>query len=255
MTRFPRDLAGLFAIVFVVMQGAISADRSLAAEAPESVAQAIERLEAVLGRFDAKDARQFRVKFDREETQKPEEDQLAVLDKTNGLTIYGTPFQMADSASFDMVQQHNRTVYRLETNGDRTVIRRQQRFFLARFSIRPTELKTWEFQMAFLSHSIPRALGTTYLSGTVRWLDGGFQLNGLAMDEVYAASGELIPSFQQAEIRITRKGDVLEIKDSWQGFHQATGKDGAPIHAPNFEKPIGKPSPWLQGTSLKLGDS
>lgn len=218
-------------------------------DSPASITEAVNELAAVLGKHDPKNSQQFHIRFNRNEIQQPEENESKVRDKTSGLTIYGTPYRMGDAACFDIIQQHKRTVYRVDSDEKETVVRRQQRYFLARVSIRSTESGAWEFQMTFLGHSNPGAIQKTYMKGTVNWEDDGFELNGMATDEVYTASGGLIPSVQVATIHFSKVDNRLKITDKWQGYHWSKGPQGAKIAVPDFDRPIGKPGPWLEGDS------
>ena len=127
------------------------------------VSEALKRLTVVFGQHDPKNTQQFHIPFDRVEVQQPESNQPRVRDKTKGLTIYGTPYQLGDAACLDIVQNHSRTVFRLDSEEKSTLLRRQQRYFLARVSIRATESRAWECQMTFLSHSNPGAIEKTYM--------------------------------------------------------------------------------------------
>lgn len=49
--------------------------------------------------------------------------------------------------------------------------------------------------------------------------------------------------------RFVRNDDLLKIDDVWQAYHWVQDPQGTPISAPDFERPIGKPSPWLKGES------
>lgn len=247
--RHFRHIRTTFCLLIVAL---LATDAGYAGEnvdSPKNVAEAIKRLTDVFGKHDPKNSRQFRVALEKDETQQPEENQPKVRDKTSGLTIYGTPYQLGEAACFDIVQNHRRTVFRLDADKEPIVIRRQERYFVARVSIRCMESAAWEFQMTFLSHSNPDAIDKTYLKGTVKWLNDGFQLDGIATDEVYIASGELIPSVQMAEVRYLRHPEYLEIKDQWQGFHWTEGPQGDKKAIPDLKRPIGNPSSWLEGKS------
>jgi hypothetical protein len=160
---------------------------------PKNVEQAMSRLAAVFGSHDPKDGRQFRAPYSRERVERLEPGQPQTRDVTAGVTTYGNAYRVGDAACFDVLQTQDRTVYRAEEDGRSTVLRRQQRYFLARVSLHATESGVWEFQFTFLGHSTPKYSEKCHMKGAARWLPHGLVLAGAATDEAYSPAGGMIP--------------------------------------------------------------
>jgi hypothetical protein len=215
-------------------------------EPPQDIDEGIRRLEEILGQFASKDARQFRIKIDSESEGRPKEDEPAVLTVSQGELILGNPYRVGGAAAFDMVESIRRVVS--QGKGDeRKVVRRQQRYMAARYSLRPEQEGAWSFDTVMMAHSIPSAAGRVYLTGTVQWLPNGIQLHGIGTDNVYGSDGKLIPVSVYAKVTITRENQELIVDDQWQSYHLASAPGDVLLPVPDFSRPIDKPFKWLAG--------
>jgi hypothetical protein len=142
-----------------------------------------------------------------------------------------------------------RTIYELGDGDERTVVRRQQRYMAARWTLRVDENGVWEFDATFLAHSIPYAAGKPYLKGAVNWRNNGLELVGVGTDNAYAPDGSLTPVALYGKLKFTRDGDQLVIEDKWQFYHRVADPHGTLLPAPDFAQPVGQPNPWLSGTA------
>jgi hypothetical protein len=209
--------------------------------------QALARLESLLGKYEARDARQFRMAFKTRTTSQPDPRKAAVDVESQGERIFGTPYQTGNSTvCFDLVELANLTVSRA---GDPAaiVVRRQQRYLVARFALNPTEDGRWQFACTFKAHSIPDLADRTYLTGEVQWLNDGIKLSGIGRDTDYAPDGSVTPVAKHCQISMIRKGNGLSVSDKWQSYVLATDPTGASLPMPDFARPIGRSTTWLTG--------
>lgn len=238
-----RVIAGVVIVgALMYSVGQVNADEQLV-EADE----AMSRLQALLGEFNAMDTRQFRMIVDSEIENRPEEKKPAVLTVSKGEVVFGSPYRVGSAVAFDMVESIHRTVFELGDGQERKLLRRQQRYLAAKFSIRPVNASSWEFDAVLLAHSNPRVTGKPYLKGTVSWVKDGIKLHGIGTDSAYAAGGKLIPTATYGVIQMTRSGDELVIVDEWQNYDPGSAPDGTTLPFPDFSRPIGVGSKWLSG--------
>jgi hypothetical protein len=231
------------------------ADPTVAADdeirTPKTIEDGFVKMEEVLGTFASKDARQFRKSLDNEITQQPDESAQRVRTNSKGQLVIGNPYRLGGAAAFDMVEAIKRTVERLDDAESASIIRRQQRYSVVRYTLRVNEQGVWEFDSVYTAHSIPWAIGRPYMIGAVRWLPQGFTLTGIATDDRYAADGSLIRAATVGEITFTRQGEELSLEDTWQGYHRAKSPAGVVLPFPDMSRPIGEPHAWLKGTASR----
>ena len=108
-----------FALFFLISLSALKEDNASAAELPKSTEDGLSRMEQLLGRYDPKDSRQFRIALDQQIKNQPEPDKPALLHVVKGVTIVGTPFRSGDSIAFDIVEDSRRQIYELGEGGKR----------------------------------------------------------------------------------------------------------------------------------------
>jgi len=180
-------------------------------------------------------------------TSQPEKDNSPILVESRGEVVIGTPYQIGDAVAFDMVETIKRSTYAVREDDEKSVVRRQQRYMAARFTLRVDENGVWEFDSTFAVHSTPNAVGKPYLTGAVKWLDNGVELIGIGTDNAYAADGRTIRAAVHGRIRLTRNGEALSVDDIWQAYHLGTDPDGVVLPFPDFKRPIGKSGRWLSG--------
>jgi len=216
-------------------------------QTPKNIDEGIAKLEKLLGEFKPKDARQFRMTIESERENRPEEDKPTVLIVSKGEVVIGNPYRTGGAVSFDMLESIKRTIYELGDGDKRKIVRRQQRYLAARYSLGPGDGDAWEFDAVMIAHSIPKVVGRPYMKGTVKWIPNGIQLLGIGTDSAYAAEGRLIPVANYGRIKITRNGEELSIDDEWQDYHLGTAPDGTALPFPDFKRPIGTPGKWLTG--------
>jgi hypothetical protein len=206
-------------------------------------------MEKLLGRYDLKDPRQFRILLDKQIKNQPQADKPALLHVVKGVTIVGTPFRIGDSIAFDMVEDSGRQIYELGESDQRKLTHQQQRFSTIRYALRLDAAGLWNVDATIISHSVPVAIGRPFFKGHVVWLTDGVELTGFATDVIPTADGKFLPTVISLFIHLARQGDRLSITDRWQNYEVATGPKGDALLAPNFEKPLGDPYHWLEGKS------
>jgi hypothetical protein len=240
-------------LVFTVIFGCLSLSGVLGDEspAPTTIEDGFQKLEALLGHFAPKDARQFRKSLDSEIREQPEEGGPTVQTISKGQLIFGNPYRVGGAAAFDVVETINRTVKRLTGGNDGTVVRRQQRYSVERYTLRVNETGDWEFDGEFTAHSIPSAIGRPYMVGNVKWLPDGLILHGVGTDNRFAADGSLIRSAFVGEIKIVREKGDLVVDDHWQNYDRLKGPNNTLLPFPDMSRPVGEAHSWMAGKAVR----
>lgn len=249
MTAARQQTCALIVSVLACLLYLPSLSAAAADPSPTSIDDGVARLQNLLGAFEAKDARQFRMTIDNEFKNQPEEDKPPVLIISKGEIVIGTPYRVGDAVAFDVIESIKRVVYELSDGDQRKEIRRQQRYMAARYCLRVDENGVWDFDITFTAHSIPSVVGMPYLKGSVNWQDDVMQLVGIGTDNSYAADGKLIRTATYGKMRFSRRDNELSIDDEWQSYQLGTDPDGNVLPFPDFDQPIGEPGPWLSGTA------
>jgi hypothetical protein len=216
-------------------------------DAPRTIEEGLKRLETVLGTFQSKDQKQFRMEIKNERENTPEPTKPPVLVDSKGNLIIGVPYRVGGAVAFDLIEIVQRKIYK-KSEQKKELLRQQQRYFVGRVTLRVDDAGAWDFDLNLVAHSNPGVIGKSYMSGTVVWTKNGFKLVGLGTDKAFASDGSLIPVVTKGNIQLSRDGEKLIVSDEWKSYKAAADPDGNRLFVPDYGQPVGEASQWLNGT-------
>ena len=223
------------------------------AEHPKTLKDALHHVENILGKVDEKNTRHVVVQINNETEHQPEQDKPPILIKSRGEFTFGCPYISADSLAFDAIENVQKQIYEDPHSPAPILAMDQHRFMAARFQLRPGNIpkESWQFDMIITAHSIPKYTGSSYIKGSLEWVESGLFFEGIAMDYSYGNKGKLIPVIALGELLLEHSKEQVILRDKWSLFGRLRSPSNLSIPAPDFSKPIGKACTWLTGKACR----
>lgn len=215
------------------------------AAAPQNMAEGLERLEKVFGKFDSDNAKLFKVekKTDRK-TPAADNPTSTVHLLAKESQTFGNPYLSDDKISFEInrLTDFQQTV--TSSAGQEIRNRKSQSYALTKYSLNLTSTGVWTYQAKTVSHTLTKYKDTVEETGVVVWLDNGIEFQGTTGLVEFVASEAPILAVQRrsrthtvSDVEGERIMDVVLTAKTYKAVKSDAGVE---LPIPDFSQEVGQ---------------